>query len=792
MSCYNDKCKITCLVDSCNTTSIYDPEDLQKARAYHRHENPNKEKTEPASVRFWNNDWLWAHGPHMTPPGEKYNHVCPWCDTETAVHKTNVLQLLTHHLTGNCKYPNPFNPKPSAIGVEIPVSEEKKQDIEGNLQGMSQVLFFLMQAQQLFSAGSSDYIVEPLLRVAKLKELEKQLLKQSLKTDLFIMPYSLYSDDGLRSMKRKIKRKANVNQFEGTMTFYKQVGDTVNPDTRSTPKITSTSSLALLNGVNFPATFSTTPLLPDRPTPASRQSPTKNTPEPDTRSATERRSDPYRNLRVQIEQIGNGITTTDAEADSGPRKRQRDSLSSPDKTEENDPPMDGFRLVKRQHVAKKIPRQKEVPVMVRNQYGPLSGDEMDTAHATDTCSSDSDSEPEEESKRNPRHKSAKAQTQTKGKGKQTPKLKEPPGPQVPRKAAPPPPIILHCTLESRSEDFFSKLQKKLTSKLTLFARNKTTHIEVKNMVDYDIVVAALSKLPYHTYQTRAEQSRRFVLKGVSTHIRDNALRNTLTDLGLDKITRVVRMTSRRQESKGEPLLSVLVSFDGPMTLPVLREKASFLGLHSVTWSHYKGTGAPPVCGRCCAVGHTEATCNRPHCCGVCAKEHPVQECLDKRKSGEVVEVCCANCGEEHLATWKGCKAVQNWKKRQDKKRAPPPPPPRYRDAPPHQGNAWSERSQGRNPQGPSTQHNQKQPIPAPRQRNNTQNNKNAQNPPGSSRDTAEDIKTFLSSLGGITGAGRTCDPHVYLSALTEFIHALNSRETSKIIYATNAFMNAVL
>ncbi|KAH6921517.1 hypothetical protein HPB50_002097 [Hyalomma asiaticum] len=57
---------------------------------------------------------------------------------------------------------------------------------------------------------------------------------------------------------------------------------------------------------------------------------------------------------------------------------------------------------------------------------------------------------------------------------------------------------------------------------------------------------------------------------------------------------------------------------------------------------------PTQCYRCLRFGHTSRQCNSPRRCKLCSGPHTYKECRNPK------ELVCANCGEEHTATFLGC------------------------------------------------------------------------------------------------------------------------------------------
>ena len=140
----------------------------------------------------------------------------------------------------------------------------------------------------------------------------------------------------------------------------------------------------------------------------------------------------------------------------------------------------------------------------------------------------------------------------------------------------------------------------------------------------------------------------------------------------------------------------------------------------VRWEKYKPRrqDKAPQCRNCQMYGHSSVNCNIPTHCMVCSEGHKTDDCPKKipratikqlESEGKPVSrqhIRCANCGEQHTASFKGCSLRQVYidiQKRKNPKAAPapktrrqPPPPP---DAYPHP--PWHMPSQSSPGSGPS-------------------------------------------------------------------------------------------
>lgn len=70
---------------------------------------------------------------------------------------------------------------------------------------------------------------------------------------------------------------------------------------------------------------------------------------------------------------------------------------------------------------------------------------------------------------------------------------------------------------------------------------------------------------------------------------------------------------------------------------------------------------PLQCFRCQRLGHVAANCHCPARCVFCSESHEVKDCPAKLVQGQ--KPTCVLCGENHVASYGGCKALKDAGKR---------------------------------------------------------------------------------------------------------------------------------
>lgn len=132
----------------------------------------------------------------------------------------------------------------------------------------------------------------------------------------------------------------------------------------------------------------------------------------------------------------------------------------------------------------------------------------------------------------------------------------------------------------------------------------------------------------------------------------------------------------------------IIYFNVDPTLVVLKEVKLFNTI--VSWRHYESRRTGPTrCTNCQMWGHGAFGCRRKPKCVACAGPHKSSECplLIKKRSENCTALDkkflkCANCGDNHTASFTSCPNYPKVPTRQMNNRnpsRPPPPPPEIAD-----------------------------------------------------------------------------------------------------------------
>lgn len=151
----------------------------------------------------------------------------------------------------------------------------------------------------------------------------------------------------------------------------------------------------------------------------------------------------------------------------------------------------------------------------------------------------------------------------------------------------------------------------------------------------------------HTHQKQEDKGLRIVIRNLHATTSSNTIRALLSAKGFE----VKYVNVLKNRFTGIPLNVFEVEIDSKnnsraeQILSITR-----LGSQEVTIERQAKRTDPVQCHRCQAFGHSKNYCRRAFICMKCAGPHPSTECKkDKNSPG-----LCANCGNQHVASYKGC------------------------------------------------------------------------------------------------------------------------------------------
>lgn len=200
----------------------------------------------------------------------------------------------------------------------------------------------------------------------------------------------------------------------------------------------------------------------------------------------------------------------------------------------------------------------------------------------------------------------------------------------------------------------------------------------KDSTTYRKIVAHLDNLhlAFSTYQPKEERPFRIVIKGLHFSTPTSYIIDAFDKLG-HKVRDIKNAVSKTSKS---PMSMFFINLE-----PAVNNKKSFditrLCHAVVSVEEPRKFDDIVQCFRCQAFGHTKKYCRMQFMCVKCGQEHDTHDC---NKPNDILPTC-GNCGDQHTASYRGCRIYMEAKKRfgpkpkivAPPKQAPQPnPPPR--------------------------------------------------------------------------------------------------------------------
>ena len=188
----------------------------------------------------------------------------------------------------------------------------------------------------------------------------------------------------------------------------------------------------------------------------------------------------------------------------------------------------------------------------------------------------------------------------------------------------------------------------------LAARGGGLVIRAQSMEDYESLLKRLKENgeEYTTQTPRNQRTERLVATRLPTGITTEYILHTLREAQLP-VQAAHRLTAR-DPATGQPraLTAVVCTFTAGTPIKKVSTAVPAIAGCSTRWQRYNAKGVPVQCFRCQKFTHASKNCNRQVSCRKCGGPHKSGDCLDSQPNK------CANCGEAHRSTYKGCKHYQ--------------------------------------------------------------------------------------------------------------------------------------
>jgi PAX-interacting protein 1 len=246
-----------------------------------------------------------------------------------------------------------------------------------------------------------------------------------------------------------------------------------------------------------------------------------------------------------------------------------------------------------------------------------------------------------------------------------PKSDQQPSEKPQKKVEKPPPIFLDGK-PANTKGFITELHKICKEEVCLKSLKNYTKIMTSTIEDHKNVVTLLSSLPepvyFYTHPEERVKRRKWVVHGLPIDLDPLII---LEDVRKHvQIEGVVQMTRTGDKGEKEKLpIFILIT---PAEVSFRQLQGINIYYHKVQIKKYVSKQAVTQCYRCQKFGHSSKYCHMPQKCVRCSGTHLSLEC--ERQTNKVR---CSNCGGEHVASYRQCKARQDYLERRANKRSPP-------------------------------------------------------------------------------------------------------------------------
>lgn len=151
----------------------------------------------------------------------------------------------------------------------------------------------------------------------------------------------------------------------------------------------------------------------------------------------------------------------------------------------------------------------------------------------------------------------------------------------------------------------------------------------------------------HTHQLPQDKGFRIVIKNLHSTTSPDTIRSFLAKQGFS--AKYVNVLKNR--FTGIPLNIFEVEIANEANIDVEKIlNIRKIDSQEVTVERQARRAEPVQCHRCQSFGHSKNYCRRPFICLKCAGAHPTTECKKPNNTPGL----CANCGNQHIASYKGC------------------------------------------------------------------------------------------------------------------------------------------
>jgi hypothetical protein len=236
-----------------------------------------------------------------------------------------------------------------------------------------------------------------------------------------------------------------------------------------------------------------------------------------------------------------------------------------------------------------------------------------------------------------------------------------------------PPVVLNEPSEQVTT-YLKLLRTNLEQDFEVKFRNGQPHIRCATMTDRAKLLSLLDaeKAEYHTYTPPSTKTVRLVIRGLPPAMSPSEIQEDLLQRNYHPIKVVQLYTAKTTEVNNQKITQksrlplFLVEFPPETNTADIKEIKHICHI-IISWDPYRRPKGPTQCMRCQQLGHGTTNCRRQPRCVKCAGSHLTEQC--GRNQNSPTPPTCANCGEAHPASYKGCKYYKEYINKQQTNRS---------------------------------------------------------------------------------------------------------------------------
>lgn len=230
--------------------------------------------------------------------------------------------------------------------------------------------------------------------------------------------------------------------------------------------------------------------------------------------------------------------------------------------------------------------------------------------------------------------------------------------QKEKKLPAPPPLMIDGI--KSFEDLFTILSESMTEedfhmKIT---GETSVKLNIRNQEKYRIITKILKEnnAIWHTYENKQTRPIKVIVKNLHHTCKTESIKNYL----IQKNFKVIEVVNKLSYKTKMPLNIFMITFENEEIISQIFEIKYIMG-YKIEVHPLRKSRLIPQCKICQAFGHTKKFCSKEPRCVKCAKKHLTIDCSQSKEERPK----CYNCGEAHVASYRGCLVAKELQKIKD-------------------------------------------------------------------------------------------------------------------------------